>query len=42
MIDLIETQNITQMNNLIKTPGVCVADQLRLRKYEGKKKMKDP
>ena len=42
VIELIETQNITQMNNLIKTAGVWIAYQLRLRKYEGKKKKKDP
>ena len=41
MIELIETKNITQTNNLIKAAGVWVADQLGLRKYEGGKK-KDP
>ena len=40
-IELIETKNITQTNNLIKTVGVWVADQLSLKKYEGGKK-KDP
>ena len=41
VIELIETKNITQTNNLIKAAGVWVADQLGLKKYEGKKK-KDP
>ena len=41
MIELIETKNITQTNNLIKAAGVWVADQLGLKKYEGGKK-KDP
>ena len=41
MIELIETKNITQTNNLIKAEGVWVADQLGLKKYEGGKK-KDP
>ena len=39
VIELIETKNITQTNNLIKAPGVRVADQLGLKKHErGKKK----
>ena len=33
MIELIETKNITQTNNLIKAAGVWVADQLGLKKY---------
>ena len=41
VIELIETKNITQTNNLIKAEGVWVADQLGLKKYEGGKK-KDP
>ena len=41
VIELIETKNITQTNNLIKAAGVWVADQLGLKKYEGGKK-KDP
>ena len=41
VIELIETKNITQTNNLIKAAGVSVADQLGLKKYEGGKK-KDP
>ena len=41
LIELIETKNITQTNNLIKAAGVWVADQLGLKKYEGGKK-KDP
>ena len=41
VIELIETKNITQTNNLIKPAGVWVADRLGLRKYEGGKK-KDP
>ena len=41
VIELIETKNITQTNNLIKAAGVWVADQLGLKKYEGVKK-KDP
>ena len=41
VIELIETNNITQTNNLIKAAGVWVADQLGLKKYEGVKK-KDP
>ena len=41
VIQLIETKNITQANNLIKAAGVWVADQLGLRKYEGGEK-KDP
>ena len=39
--ELIETKNITQTNNLIKAPGVWVADHLGFKKYEGGKK-KDP
>ena len=39
LIELIETMNITQTNNLIKTAGVWVADQLGLKIYkDGKKK----
>ena len=38
VIELIETKNITQTNNLIKAAGVWVTDQLGLRKYEGGKK----
>ena len=38
VIELIETKNITQTNNLIKDAGVCVADQLGLRKNEGRKR----
>ena len=41
MIELIETKNITQTNNLIKAAGVWVADQLGLKKYQDGKK-KDP
>ena len=41
VIELIETKNITQKNNLIKAAGVWVAEQLGLKKYEGGKK-KDP
>ena len=41
VIELIETKNITQTNNLIKAAGVWVAEQLGLKKYEGGKK-KDP
>ena len=41
VIELTETKNITQTNNLIKVAGVWVADQLGLKKYEGGKK-KDP
>jgi len=41
VIEMIETKNITQTNNLINTAGVWVADQLGLKKYEGRKK-KDP
>ena len=37
VIELIETKNITQTNNLIKAAGVWVADQLGLKKYEGGK-----
>ena len=35
---MIETKNITQTNSLIKAAGVWVADQLALRKYEGRKR----
>ena len=38
VIELIETKNITQTNNLIKAAGVWVADQLGLKKYKGGKK----
>ena len=38
MIELIETKNITQTNNVIKAAGAWVADQLGLKKYEGGKK----
>ena len=38
VIELIETKNITQTNNLIKAVGVWVADQLGLKKYKGGKK----
>ena len=41
VIELIETKNITQTNNLIKAAGVWVAEQFGLKKYEGGKK-KDP
>ena len=41
VIELIETKNITQTNNLIKAAGVWVAEQLGFKKYEGGKK-KDP
>ena len=41
VIELIETKNLTQTNNLIKAAVVWVADQLGLKKYEGRKK-KDP
>ena len=41
VIELIETRNITQTNDLIKAPDVWVADHLGLKKYEGRKK-KDP
>ena len=37
----IETKNTNQTNNLIRAAGVWVADQLGLKKYEGRKK-KDP
>ena len=37
VIELIETKNITQTNNLIKAAGIWVADQLGLKKYEGGK-----
>ena len=35
VIELIETKNIIQTNNLIKVEGVWVADQLGLKKYDG-------
>ena len=35
---MIETKNITHTNSLIKASGVWVADQLALRKYEGRKR----
>ena len=38
VIELIETKNITETNNLIKATSVWVADQLDLTKYEGGKK----
>ena len=41
VIELIETKDITQTNNLIKAAGVWVAEQLGLKKYKGGKK-KDP
>ena len=41
VIELIETKNITQTNNLIKAAGVGLADQSGLKKYEDWKK-KDP
>ena len=41
VIELIETKNITQTNNLVNAAGVWVADQLGLKKYEVGKK-KDP
>ena len=41
LIELIETKNMTQTNNLIKAACVQVADQLGLKKYESRKK-KDP
>ena len=41
MIELIETKNITQTNNLIKAAGIWVADQLGHKRSEGGKK-KDP
>ena len=41
VIELIETKNITQTNNLIKSTDVWVADQLGIKKYKGGKK-KDP
>ena len=41
VIELIETKNITQTNTLIEAAGIWVADQLGLKKYEGRKK-KDP
>ena len=41
VIELIETKNITRINNPIKAAGVWVTDQLGLKKYEGGNK-KDP
>ena len=41
LIELIETKNMNQTNNLIKAACVQVADQLGLKKYESRKK-KDP
>ena len=38
VIELIETKNITQINNLIKAAGIWVADELGLKKYEGGKR----
>ena len=38
VIELTEIKNITQTNNLIKAAGVWVADQLSLKKFEGRKK----
>ena len=38
VIELIETKNIIQTNNLIKAAGVSVVDQVGLKKYEGRKK----
>ena len=38
MIELIETKNITQTNNLIRAADVWVADQFGFRKSEGRKK----
>ena len=37
VIELIETKNITEINNLIKAAVAWVADQLGLKKYEGRK-----
>ena len=37
VIELIKTKNITQTNNIFKATGICVADQLSLKKYEGRK-----
>ena len=41
VIELTETKNIIQTNNLIKAAGAWVADQLGIKKYERGKK-KDP
>ena len=41
VIELIETKNITQTNNLVKAASVWVVDQLGLKNYESGKK-KDP
>ena len=41
MIELIETKNITQTNNLIKAASVWVVDQVSLKNYESGKN-KDP
>ena len=38
VIELIETKNITETNNLIKAASIWVADQLGLKKYDGGKK----
>ena len=38
VIELIETKNMTQTNNLIKAAGIWVADELGLKKYEGGKR----
>ena len=38
VIELIETKNITQTNNLIKAAGVWVADELGLKRCEGGKR----
>ena len=41
VIELVETKNITQTNNLIKAASVWVADRLGLKQYKGGRK-KDP
>ena len=41
VIELTETKNITQTNNLVKAASVWVVDQLGLKNYESGKK-KDP
>ena len=41
VIELIETKNITQANNLIKAASVWVVDQVSLKNYESGKN-KDP
>ena len=38
VIELIETKNITETNNLFKAASIWVADQLGLKKYDGGKK----